>query len=268
MTEGEPSSKTNDVTSREAQLPTADNASPSRLLLVISNALANLVAVTLRHGNYETKESTDERECRTIMTQWQPHLVLIDIDHYQTFIELIGGGMAKGQTPILAFTRKRDTAVKLNAFERGADDIIEVPFTLDEIVARPYSLIRRSRGVRGSLNPRITLGKQLEVDLIAQTVKLANGRPLELTPIQQTLLYILAANAGEVLTRETLLASIWGSDFQIESNVVDRHIRELRVKLNDDWRQPRYIETVAGKGYRFRMNGDHDGDGTAATTLP
>ena len=83
-------------------------------------------------------------------------------------------------------------------------------------------------------------------------MKLAGERPLELTPLQQTLLYILAANAGEVLTRETLLASIWGSAFQIESNVVDRHIRELRVKLGDDWRSPRYIETVPGRGYRFK----------------
>ena len=56
-----------------------------------------------------------------------------------------------------------------------------------------------------------------------------------------------------MLTRESLLASIWGGDFQIESNVVDRHIRELRVKLDDDWRTPRYIETVPGKGYRFKV---------------
>jgi DNA-binding response OmpR family regulator len=102
------------------------------------------------------------------------------------------------------------------------------------------------------LVPIISLGGQIKVDLIAQTVTLNGGLGLALTPIQQTLLYILAANAGEVLTRETLLASIWGSAFQIESNVVDRHVRELRVKLNDDWKTPRYIETVAGKGYRFR----------------
>ena len=55
-----------------------------------------------------------------------------------------------------------------------------------------------------------------------------------------------------MLTRETLLQTIWGSEFEIESNVVDRHIRELRIKLGDDWRQPRYIETVPGKGYRFK----------------
>jgi len=75
---------------------------------------------------------------------------------------------------------------------------------------------------------------------------------LNLTPIQQTLLYLLAANAGKALTREDLLATIWGGELEIESNVVDRHIRELRVKLGDEWRAPRFIETVPGAGYRFK----------------
>jgi len=229
-----------------------DDGARSRVLLVITNSLANLVAVTLRHGHYETRDITDEAGIRTAMRDWQPHLALIDIDHHFPAIETVGGGMAKGGIPILAFTRRREAALKFSAYERGADDIIEVPFTLDEIIARPFALLRRSRGLSVPIVPTITLAGQLQVDLIAQTVKMNGGPQLKLTPLQQTLLYILAANAGEVLTRETLLASIWGSAFQIESNVVDRHVRELRVKLGDEWKTPRYIETVPGKGYRFR----------------
>jgi DNA-binding response OmpR family regulator len=97
--------------------------------------------------------------------------------------------------------------------------------------------------------PKIKLDG-LEVDLIEQRVSVG-GRQLHLTPIQQTLLYLLAANAGKALSREDLLATMWGGEFEIESNVVDRHIRELRVKLGDEWRAPRYIETVPGEGYRF-----------------
>lgn len=97
--------------------------------------------------------------------------------------------------------------------------------------------------------PKIKLDG-LEVDLIEQRVSVG-GRLLHLTPIQQTLLYLLAANAGKALSREDLLATMWGGEFEIESNVVDRHIRELRVKLDDEWRAPRYIETVPGAGYRF-----------------
>ncbi len=231
---------------------TKDDGAPSRVLIVITNALANLVAVTLRHGHYETRDAVDEATIRPLLRDWRPHLAIIDIDHHQAMIDLVGGGLSKGGMPVLAFTRKRDTSVKLDAYERGADDIIEVPFTLDEIIARPYALLRRSRGLAVPIVPTITLGGQLQVDLIAQTVKMNGGARLDLTPIQQTLLYILAANAGEVMTRETLLWNIWGNAFQIESNVVDRHVRELRVKLGDDWHTPKYIETVAGKGYRFR----------------
>jgi DNA-binding response OmpR family regulator len=185
------------------------------------------------------------------MRDWEPQLALIDIDHFPKGIESTGGGMAQGGIPILAFTRRRETKVKLATYEAGADDIIEVPFTLDEIVARPFALIRRSRGINVKIVPKILLGGRLEVDLLEQTVKMDGGPQLDLTPTQQTLLYLLAANAGEVLTRETLLDTLWGSAFQIESNVVDRHIRELRVKLGDDWRTPRYLETIPGKGYRF-----------------
>ena len=65
----------------------------------------------------------------------------------------------------------------------------------------------------------------------------------------------LAANAGRVLTRDEILDHVWGGDYEAESNVVDRQVRRLRAKLQDDWRQPRYIATVPGKGYRFMPSG-------------
>ncbi|MDQ2950665.1 MAG: response regulator transcription factor [Chloroflexota bacterium] len=245
--------------------PAPSDGAPVRVIVVMETALANLVAATLRHGRYDTNSLTSPAEIASNISSWQPQLALIDIDHHKDAIAQCGGGMTQGGIPILAFTRMRDTRVKLDAYERGADDIIEVPFTLDEIVARPYALMRRSRGVTVPLVPKILLGGRLEVDLIEQTVKMDGGKPLQLTPIQQTLLYILAANAGEVLTREKLLGSIWGGAFQIESNVVDRHIRELRVKLGDDWRTPRYLETVPGRGYRFTAkNGNGNGVQAAA----
>lgn len=249
MTQRSPAGSPNRVNSSDPQLN--GDGTPTRVLVLIANALGNLVAVTLRHGNYETHNALSDDDVAAAMRDWRPHLALIDIDHFPKGIEQVGGGLAQGGMPILAFTRRRDTRVKLNAYEQGADDVVEVPFTLDEIVARPFALIRRSHGITVKIVPKILLGGRLEVDLLEQTVKMDGGPQLDLTPTQQTLLYLLAANAGEVLTRETLLDSLWGSAFQIESNVVDRHIRELRVKLGDDWRTPRYLETIPGKGYRF-----------------
>ncbi|MEK6224788.1 MAG: response regulator transcription factor [Chloroflexota bacterium] len=215
----------------------------------MNETLGNLVALTLQHGRYETRRATSPEECRDLVSDWAPHIAFIDLDLFEAFIEIVGQGLTHGHTPIVGFTRRRDTALKLSAYERGADDIVEVPFTLDKIVARPFALLRRAHGMTVSIVPKIKLDG-LEVDLIEQRVSVG-GRLLHLTPIQQTLLYLLAANAGKALSREDLLATMWGGEFEIESNVVDRHIRELRVKLGDEWRAPRYIETVPGAGYRF-----------------
>jgi DNA-binding response OmpR family regulator len=220
----------------------------------MNETLGNLVILTLQHGRYETRRTTNPDECRELVDHWAPNLCFIDIDFYEPFIDIVGRGLTHGHTPIVAFTRRRDTALKLSAYERGADDILEMPFTLDEIVARPFALMRRAHGISVTIVPKIRLDG-LEVDLIEQRVSVG-GRELHLTPIQQTLLYLLAANAGKALSREDLLATIWGGEFEIESNVVDRHIRELRVKLSDDWRAPRYIETVPGAGYRFKSQAD------------
>ena len=220
----------------------------------MNETLGNLVGLTLQHGQYEIRRTTDPDECRELMTDWAPHLALIDLDQHGQFIEIVGRGLTHGHTPIVAFTRRRDTKLKLSAYERGADDILEMPFTLDEIVARPFALMRRAHGISVTIVPKIRLDG-LEVDLMEQRVSVG-GRVLNLTPIQQTLLYLLAANAGKALSREDLLATMWGGEFEIESNVVDRHIRELRVKLGDEWRAPRYIETVPGAGYRFKAQGE------------
>jgi len=237
---------------REVARPTQREV--PRVLIVMNETVGNLVSLTLQHGPYETQRCTNAAECREILRDWAPHLAFIDLDLFEPFIEIVGSGLTHGHMPILAFTRRRDTALKLSAYERGVDDIVEVPFTLDEIVARPFALLRRAHGLPVAIVPKIRLDG-LQVDLIEQRVTVG-GRDLQLTPIQQTLLYLLAANAGRALSREDLLASIWGGEFEIESNVVDRHIRELRVKLGDEWRAPRFIETVPGAGYRFKSQPD------------
>ena len=91
---------------------------------------------------------------------------------------------------------------------------------------------------------------ELEIDILNRIVR-AGGHELHLTSLEQSLLYLLAANAGRLLTRDEILDHLWGVDYVAESNVVDRHVRNLRAKLQNDWRRPRYIATVPGKGYRF-----------------
>src|SRR5437773_2413279 len=230
-----------------------------RVLLVIGDrALANTVDLTLQHGRYVRRVSGQVADARSAIGKWKPHLLIVDIDlEAGRAIQLIDDARANEPVGIIALTRRSDLRGKLDAFERGADDYIAVPFVPDDLVARARAVLRRTHGKVGELVPRLRIG-DLEIDVLNRKV-LAGEHELHLTSLEQALLYLLAANAGSVLTREQILDALWGTDFVIESNVVDRHVRALRAKLQNDWHRPRYIETVPGSGYRFVP-----GDGTKA----
>ena len=129
------------------------------------------------------------------------------------------------------------------------DDILTVPFSPEEFVARTLALMRRTYRAEFPFKPVLRLG-ELEIDILNRSVR-AGGHELHLTALDQSLLYLLAANAGRVMTRDEILDHLWGVDFVAESNVVDRHVRNLRAKLQNNWHRPRYIATVPGRGYRF-----------------
>ena len=222
-----------------------------RVLLVISDKpLANTIDLTRRHGHYVRRTTETVDDARASMTSWKPHLLLVDIDtEAGAGIQLIDEARNHGPMGVIALTRRSDLRGKLDAFERGADDYIGIPFVPDDLVARARAVIRRTHGSAGELVPRLRIG-DLEIDVLNRRV-LAGDHELHLTSLEQALLYLLAANAGSILTREQILDALWGTDFVIESNVVDRHVRALRAKLQNDWHKPRYIETVPGAGYRF-----------------
>jgi len=223
--------------------------------VVSDRALANTVDLTLRHGSYLRRVAATVEEARSAIAEWKPHLLVVDIDlEAGRGIQLIDDARSQEPIGIIALTRRSDLRGKLDAFERGADDYIGVPFVPDDLVARAHAVIRRTHGSAGEFVPRLRIG-DLEIDVLNRKV-LAGGHELHLTSLEQALLYLLAANAGSVLTREQILDALWGTAFVIESNVVDRHVRALRVKLQNDWHKPRYIETVQGAGYRFVPTSD------------
>lgn len=230
------------------------------LLVVEDRALANTIDLTLRHGGYLRRTEATVEGARSAIADWKPHLLLLDIDlEAGAGIQLIDEARTGAPIAVIALTRRSDLRGKLDAFERGADDYIGVPFVPDDLVARTRAVIRRTHGKAGELIPRLRIG-DLEIDVLNRKV-LAGDHELHLTSLEQALLYLLAANAGNVLTREQILDALWGTDFVIESNVVDRHVRALRAKLQNDWHKPRYIETVPGTGYRFVPEPDTKGNG-------
>lgn len=153
------------------------------------------------------------------------------------------------RVPVLALTRRGDLKTKLAAFEQGADDIMTIPFSPEELLARVLVITRRVLGESAAFNPVLKIG-EIEIDILHRQVR-AGSSELHLTGLEQSLLYLLAANAGRVVTRDEILDALWGVDYVAESNVVDRQVRNLRARLQNDWRQPRFIATVPGRGYRF-----------------
>lgn len=210
----------------------------------------------LRHIDAECRTAAGRDELRSLCRgTWQPLAVLADVDEFAEAPEWAVDKRG-ARIPCIALTRRREAQVKLDAYERGAADIIEVPFTPDDIVVRTATAIARARdgAVRPRVHPKVrTAG--FEMDLIADGVRL-DGTFLRLSPLEHTLLYVFLAHPGETVTREAILANVWGQDSAVTSNVIDRHIRDLRVKLGERWRQPRFIETVPGQGYRFIADGN------------
>jgi two-component system, OmpR family, alkaline phosphatase synthesis response regulator PhoP len=224
----------------------------ARVLLVVDQpVLARVIQLALEHGPYVTQVAATTSEADTALDAWLPHLAIVDMDLVNgTFLGRVNTEETTlVRLPVIALTRRGDLATKLAAFELGVDDILTVPFSPEEFVARTLALMRRTYRAEFPFKPVLRLG-ELEIDILNRCVRVA-GHELQLTALDQSLLYLLAANAGRAMSRDEILDHLWGVDFMAESNVVDRHVRNLRAKLQNNWRRPRYIATVPGQGYRF-----------------
>jgi len=226
---------------------------PARVLVMVEQSLiADVIELTLNHGVYATRKAKDLAEATVVLDEWRPHLAVVDMDiggdrlmQHLDRSDTAGGS----RIPTLALTRRGDLGTKLAAFEQGVDDIMTIPFSPEELLARVLVITRRSYGRPLSFNPILKLG-EIEIDIMQRQVR-AGTSELHLTGLEQSLLYLLAAHAGQVVTRDEILDALWGVEHIAGSNVIDRHIRNLRAKLQDDWRRPRFIATVPGQGYRF-----------------
>jgi DNA-binding response OmpR family regulator len=223
------------------------------LVLHDQRLVVDLIELTLNHGLFLVRRAQTLSEAEAILSEWQPHIAVVDMDHDDSSALLqrvvSSNNLRQSVVPVLGLTRRGDLKTKLRAFNLGVDDILTVPFSPEELLARSIVIGRRATGVDRPIVPSIRLG-EIEVDILNRQVR-AGHSVISLSPIEQSLLYLLASRGGRVVTREEILDVIWGTDFVAESNIVDRHIRALRIKLQNDYRRPRFIATVPGQGYRF-----------------
>ncbi|MEO8208318.1 MAG: response regulator transcription factor [Chloroflexota bacterium] len=223
------------------------------LVLHDRELVVDLIELTLNHGLFEVRAARDLAEAVPILNEWHPDLTVIDMDHDDSTALLARLGdsnrLTRRVTPALGLTRRGDLKTKLRAFDLGVDDILTMPFSPEELLARAIVITRRATGTDRPIVPVIRLG-EIEIDILSREVRTGSST-IHLSGIEQSLLYLLASRAGRVVTREEILDVIWGTDFVTETNIVDSHVRSLRAKLQNDYRRPRFIATVPGQGYRF-----------------
>ena len=212
--------------------------------------VVDLITLTLTHGGFIVRAAGNLAEAEAILAGWSPNMTVVDMDHDDSgaLLKVLGASntLKRSGLPVLGLTRRGDLKTKLRAFDLGVDDILTMPFSPEELLARAIVISRRATGIEPPFIPVIKLG-EIEIDILNRVVRVGVSE-IHLSGIEQSL---LASRAGSVVTKEEILDAIWGTDFVAESNIVDRHIRSLRIKLQDDWRQPRFIATVHGQGYRF-----------------
>ena len=211
------------------------------------NNIRELVCYTLTQTGSEAVGFADAESFFAAVGERLPDLVLLDImlpdkDGLEILHELRSNARTE-RLPIIMVTAKSGQIDKIKGLDGGADDYITKPFDIMELISRVNALLRR---VAPETSDLITY-KKMTLALSERTVSVS-GKPVTLTYKEFEILRLLAENRGKVLTRDTLMNRVWGTEFEGESRTVDVHIRTLRQKLGE---AAEYIETVRNVGYKL-----------------
>ncbi len=189
---------------------------------------------------------------RSALTE-HPSIVLLDLNlPLLSGVEVLRRVREQSDVPIIMLTRRDAEIDRILGLELGADDYIAKPFSPREVVARVKSVLRRSRAPLPAAAVRRDVRRigDLEIDRAAHEVR-SSGRPVNLTPTEFRILDVLADHLGQALTRDQLLDKIASDVHDIYDRTLDRHIANLRHKIEADPSKPRYVLTVFGVGYKM-----------------
>jgi len=219
------------------------------LLVEDERAVRLGVRLALERAGHRVLEAENAREAwpllkeaEAVILDWmlpdEPGIKLLERMRQGAFAEL----------PVLLLTARSEVRDRVEGLSQGADDYLVKPFATEELLARLEALLRRA-GKR-----KVLRRGPLLLDLERMEASL-EGKPLPLTRREFALLAFLAQHPGRVYTREELLEAVWGPEYWGTPRTVDQHILQLREKLGEDPKTPRFLETVRGLGYRFKEVG-------------
>ncbi len=225
------------------------DATPRALVVDDSPEILQLVASALRRDGFDVREAQSGDRALVLAKENEPDLVVLDlmmpgIDGIETCRRLREFSRAY----VIMLTARADEADKLVGLAIGADDYVTKPFSPRELVARARAMLRRPRGADRDTGTREFVG--LTVDIGTREVRVEDTL-VDLTRTEFDLLEVLTGTPRTVLTRTALVQRIWGEDWFGDDHVLDVHMSSLRRKLGDDPKEPRYVHTVRGVGYRY-----------------
>ena len=223
------------------------------LLVDDEDSVQKLLTYPLERDGFRVVQARDGEQALRLFGDERIDLVVLDLMLPKVDgLEVCKRLRADSDVPIIMLTARGEELDKVLGLELGADDYITKPFSIREFRSRVRALLRRSAlsSDRGREEQTIEAG-ELKIDPSRRIVELA-GEPVQLTYVEFELLTTLAAEPSRVFTREMLLRSLWGDSAFREPRTIDVHVRHLREKLERDAREPQYIFTVRGVGYRFR----------------
>ncbi len=225
---------------------------PTVLIVEDEDSFVDALVVGLKREGFVVKVARDGVSALSLFDVVRPDLVLLDVMLPSlSGVDVCREIRSRSRTPIIMVTAKGSEIDTVVGLEVGADDYVTKPYRLRELVARMRAVLRRV--------PRNDEEESDESVLHVGDVRLDPGRH-EVTvrgeevslPLKEfDLLEILLTNAGRVLTRETLIDRVWGSDYVGDTKTLDVHIKRLRSKLESDPSQPELIVTIRGLGYRY-----------------
>jgi len=218
--------------------------------LVIEDHLttAEFFAAALNEGGFETEIIRSGQGAIDRLSEIVPDMIILDLNlPGMDGLDIAREIHRKSDTPIIMLTARVEETDRLIGLELGADDYITKPFSPREVVARVKAVLRR---VSKSKEPvEIIRISDLEIDLEAHSVQ-RSSELIELTPTEFDILKTLAEYPGKVFSRLQLLEASQGNAYEGYERTIDAHIKNLRAKLEPDPKNPRYVETVFGVGYR------------------
>ena len=207
---------------------------------------------TLASHGYDVQTAATGEEALAAVDGRLPDLVVLDLVlPGLSGLEVCRRLRARSSLPILVLSARGDERDKVAALDLGADDYLTKPFGVNELLARIRAALRRAVGARGPA--AVVEAGALRVDFDRRQVTL-DGAEVRLTPTEFDLLKVLVANAGRVLTHGYLLRTVWGPEYEGESQLLRVFIGQLRRKVERDPSRPQHILTDPGVGYRFRID--------------